>query len=69
MLARHCFAGKVFSGLFEAIASSIELEQVAVVHQAIEDSRSHGVVPEICPSVEAGHTDVFALRRDHCATG
>ena len=42
---------KASGGLFEAIASSIELEQVAVVHQAIEDRRAHGVVPQIRPPV------------------
>lgn len=45
------FPGKGFSGLFEPIAASVKLKQMAMVHQAIEDPRAHGVVPQVCPPI------------------
>ncbi len=51
MLVRLCFPGKSFSGLFVPIAASVELKQMAMMHQAVEDRRACGVVPQVCPPV------------------
>lgn len=50
-LACFCFARKRFGGLLEPIAAAVELEQMAVMHEPVEDRGAHRVVAEVGPPV------------------
>ncbi|SCB55917.1 IstB-like ATP binding protein [Bradyrhizobium shewense] len=59
------FACKSFGGFLEAVAAAVELEQMAMVHEAVQDGRALGVAGEISAPIlhdAAGRDDDAAVQ-------